>query len=94
MANKPSHNLIEDGIDKCADYIMRAVSKKHVPFSVLVDSDGWIRVRTTVDYRYGEVKERPDDEFVCAYRKATACVEYVREDLAWKLAQMTMKKAA
>lgn len=93
MANKPSHNLLEDGVDACAEYIIRALNKKSVPFNVTVDRDGWIRVRTLIDYRFGEVKERPDSEFVCTYRKANACVEYIREDLAWKLEQMTQKAA-
>lgn len=88
MATQPSHNLITDGIDKCADYIMRAVSKKYIPFNVYVDRTGWIRIRTATDYSNGEVHERPAEEFVCTYRKASACVEYIREDLAWKLAQM------
>lgn len=90
---KPTHNLIEDGVSRCADYIMRALSKKSVPFKVFVEPSGWIRVRTLADYNYGAVKERPDSEFVCTYRKANACVEYIREDLAWKLEQMTQKAA-
>lgn len=97
MANKPSHNLIEDGIDSCADYIMRAISKKSVPFKVFVDPSGWIRVRTLVDYNYGAVKDRPEHEFVCTYQKKTACLEYIREDLNSKLEQIwrhALQKAA
>lgn len=86
MPTQPSHNLITDGINICADYVLRAVKRKSVQMSLYVDRTGGVRVRTTADY--GDAHERPAEEFVCAYWRHTVCIEYIREDLAWKLAQM------
>lgn len=86
MPTQPSYNLIEDGIDECADYVLRTLRRKGILFNVYVDRSGGVRVRPAVDRE--DTHERPAEEFVCAYRKATACIEYIREDLAYKLAHM------
>lgn len=96
MATQPSHNLIRDGIDSCADYILQRVKSKRVQCDVFVDRAGGVRVRCTAIYRGDEVRDRPAYEFVCSYRKATVCLEYIREDLAFRLKMMPkfLKEAA
>ena len=88
MPTQPSYNLILDGIDECAEYVLRTVRRKNIQFNVYVDRATGVRVRPDSDYKRGDTHERPAEEFVCAYRKATACIEYIREDLAYKLAHM------
>lgn len=88
MPTQPSHNLIRDGIDKCADYILDVLRRKKVTCEVFIDREGGVRVRTIFANRYGDTHDRPPEEFVCAYRRATACLEYIREDLAYRLAHM------
>lgn len=88
MATKPTHNLIRDGIDKCADYILATVRRKKVKCNVYVDRTGDVRIRTVANYRPDDVRNRPDFELVCVYRAATACLEYIREDLEDRLERM------
>ena len=86
MPTQPSYNLIHDGLDECADYVLRTLRRKGILFNVYVDRSGGVRVRPASDRE--DTHERPAEEFVCSYRKATACIEYIREDLAYKLAHM------
>ena len=88
MPTQPSYNLILDGLDECADYVLRTVRRKYIQFNVYVDRTGGVRVRPVMTFKDGDTHDRPAEEFVCSYRKATACIEYIREDLAYKLAHM------
>ena len=96
MATQPSHNLIRDGIDSCADYILKMVNARKVQCDVFVDRAGGVRVRRAARYETDDAIDRPDYEFVCSYRKATVCLEYIREDLAFRLKMMPkfLKEAA
>lgn len=88
MATQPSRNVFRDGIDACADYILATVNKKKVQCDVFVDSNGGVRVRRVARYITDDAIDRPAYEFVCSYRKATACLEYIREDLAYRIEEM------
>jgi hypothetical protein len=89
MATQPTHSLIRDGIDKCADYIFATLRRKTVRCNVFVDRQGGIRVRTAKRYAgQGVVYDRPEAELVCTYTRATACLEYIREDLQDRLDSM------
>ncbi len=94
MATKPAHNLITDGITVCADYVLSVLKRKKVQCDVFVDRHGGLRVRTSRHYACVDAQPRPDVEFVCSYTVSTACVEYIREDLAYRRNQLPMRAVA
>ena len=87
MATKPTHNLIRDGVTKCADYVLATVRKKKVLCNVYVDREGSVRIRTANFLRRDAIP-RSDRELVGTYKIRGVDVEVICGDLLARLAEL------